>query len=232
MSAMEIELRDAARMLGLAESIVQSWARRGWLPSVRTGNHVRFNQADLETWAAHNYHRPSAELLGRTVVSENLSMYAALVRGGVHYELAGTTRDLVLGAAAELAQVPGGVDRGRFRDMLIEREQLASTGVGRGIAIPHPRNPLVVHVDDPVVSLCFLQQPVDFNAIDGLPVRVLFTVLSPSTRIHLRLLARLAWLLRDPRLSELLDNQAPENLILDRVLYLEGQITGPRRNGC
>jgi nitrogen PTS system EIIA component len=231
MSAMEIELRDAARMLGLAESIVQSWAHRGWLPSVRSGNHVRFNQAALEEWAAHNYHRPSAELLARTVVSENLSMYAALVRGGVHYELQGNTRDQVLGAVAELPHVPDGVERGRFRDMLIEREQLASTGVGRGIAIPHPRNPLVVHVEDPVVSLCFLQRSIDFNAIDGQPVRVLFTVLSPSTRIHLRMLARLAWLLRDPKLAELLEKRAPENLILDRVLYLEGQITGPRRNG-
>jgi nitrogen PTS system EIIA component len=92
------------------------------------------------------------------------------------------------------------------------------------VAIPHPRNPLLVQVDEPVVALCFLRRPVDFQAIDGEPVRVLFSLLSPSTRIHLRLLARLAWLLRDGPLNQLLDERAPESAILDRVHFLEGVI--------
>jgi PTS system nitrogen regulatory IIA component len=158
---------------------------------------------------------------------ETLSMHRALRRGGIHYDVAGDTREDVLAAVAELPEVPVNVGRGLLRDLLIEREQLASTGVGHGVAIPHPRNPLLVHVDEPVVALCFLRRPIDFQAIDGEPVRVLFSLLSPSTRIHLRLLARLAWLLRDEPLTQLLGERAPQSAILDRVQFLEGEIATP-----
>jgi PTS system nitrogen regulatory IIA component len=228
-ATMAIGLSEAARILGLQEATVQSWARRGWLPSVRAGDDYAFNRAELEQWAAKNRHRTNAagDSASHSLDRDNLSMHRALLRGGVHYDLPGDTRDDVLASVAELPEVPVNVGRDLLRDLLIEREQLASTGVGHGVAIPHPRNPLLVHVDEPVVALCFLRRPVDFQAIDGEPVRVLFSLLSPSTRIHLRLLARLAWLLRDEPLGQLLTEHAPEGAILDRVQFLEGHVTAP-----
>ena len=157
-----------------------------------------------------------------------LSMHAALLRGGLHDDLPGQTRAEVLAAVSALPGIPAGVDRRVLRDLLVSREELASTGIGRGVAVPHPRDPLVVHVDEPVVLLCFLRQPVDFQAIDGLPVRVLFTVFSPSVRIHLRLLARLAWLLHDERLGQLLIRRAPASDILGRIATLEHEIPAHR----
>ena len=222
MSTTQIGLTEAARILGLQETTVQSWARRGWLPSLRDGDGISFDRAQLEEWATRN--RKNGEPQPRSLDGDRLSMYAALVRGGVHYDLPGESRDQVLGAVAELPEVPVGVTRGLLRDLLIEREQLASTGVGHGVAIPHPRNPLLVHVDAPVVVLCFLRRAIDFRAIDGEPVRVLFSLLSPSTRVHLRLLARLAWLLRDEGMSQLLGQKAPATAILDRVQFLESHV--------
>jgi nitrogen PTS system EIIA component len=70
--------------------------------------------------------------------------------------------------------------------------------------------------------LCFLASPVDFHAIDGKPVRVLFTLLSPSVQRHLHALSRLAFMLHDPGLRELLRTEAPAQRILDRVKSLEG----------
>jgi PTS system nitrogen regulatory IIA component len=224
MSTTEIGLTEAARILGLQETTVQNWASRGWLPAHREGDRISFDRAQLEAWAQRNRNRASGDSQPRSLDRDGLSMHAALLRGGVHYDLPGESRDQVLGAVAELSGVPVGVTRPLLRDLLIEREQLASTGVGHGVAIPHPRNPMLVHVDAPVVLLCFLRRAIDFRAIDGEPVRVLFSLLSPSTRVHLRLLARLAWLLRDEGMAHLLGEKAPASTILDRVQFLESHV--------
>lgn len=221
-SLADIGLTEAARILGLQEKTVQNWARRGWLPSRVDGDRIRFDRAQLEEWALRN--RNAAHSDSRAIGSDGLSMHAALLRGGVHYDLPGENRDQVLAAVAALPEVPVGVTRPLLRDLLIEREQLASTGIGHGVAIPHPRNPLLVHVDAPVVTLCFLRRAIDFRAIDGEPVHVLFSLLSPSTRVHLRLLARLAWLLRDETMSRLLLQKAQADTLLDRVQFLESHV--------
>jgi mannitol/fructose-specific phosphotransferase system IIA component (Ntr-type) len=79
---------------------------------------------------------------------------------------------------------------------------LQSTGVGDGIALPHVRNPAVLELATPMVCLCFLEAPVEFNALDGKPVNTLFVPLSPDVRIHLHLLSRISFALRHSRVQE------------------------------
>ena len=67
-------------------------------------------------------------------------------------------------------KLPDDVDREFLYQVLLAREALGSTGIGDGIAIPHVRNPIVLHLSRPTVTLCFLEQPVDFGALDGQPV--------------------------------------------------------------
>lgn len=224
MSAIDLTSREAARLLGISEIKVQKWADDARIPSHRVDGQLRFNRLKLQEWATAHRRTLSAELFASANGGEGLSMHAALLRGGVHYDVPGRSREEVLTAAAALPEVPPGVDQGLLRNLLIAREELASTGIGRGVAVPHTRDPLIAQVEKPVVLLCFLRQPVDFQAIDRIPVNVLFVLLSPGVRVHLRLLARLAWLLHDDKLTQLLAERAPEEAILDRVLKLEGQI--------
>ena len=60
--------------------------------------------------------------------------------------------------------------RAKVVDSLLAREKLGSTAMGHGIAIPHVRNPVILHITRPAVTICFLKQPIDFQAIDGQPV--------------------------------------------------------------
>ena len=69
--------------------------------------------------------------------------------------------------------------------------------IGGGVAIPHARKPIVLDVLRPMLSLCYLKQPIDFGAIDGRPVHTFFTIISPTIKTHLGLLARLAFALRE-----------------------------------
>jgi PTS system nitrogen regulatory IIA component len=103
---------------------------------------------------------------------------------------------------------------------------MGSTGIGDGIAIPHARNPILLHVDQPLVALCLLRHPVEFDAVDDLPVHALFVVISPSVPVHLKILARLGLVLRDAELRRMLKTRASTDDIRRRVQELETRPTG------
>ena len=82
-----------------------------------------------------------------------------------------------------------------------QRERLGSTGFGRGVAIPHVK---LRGLDHTVCLFARLQQPVDFDALDGEPVDLIFLLLSPehASGDHLKTLARISRLVRDPTTIE------------------------------
>src|SRR5208283_3836525 len=107
-------------------------------------------------------------------------LYDALKSGGIHYRISGKDKPSVLHSVVETMNLPEEVDREFLYQVMLARETLGSTGIGDGIAIPHVRNPIVLHLPRPMVTLCFLERPVDFGAIDGQPVTTLFTLISPT----------------------------------------------------
>ncbi len=112
----------------------------------------------------------------------------------------------------ELAHQPAA--RQTLLRALQEREQLYSTGIGDGIALPHSRNALVGLVEAPVIVLGRHAQGIFFGAPDALPARLFFLVVAPTVTQHLAILARLIRLLRDPKLRQgLLTAEEPETAI-------------------
>ncbi len=219
---MELRVRDVARLLNVSEQTIYRWIRSGSLPAHRIHDQYMFHRVELQEWAALHEHRVSPELLAGNGASEEVSsLSAAIGRGGIFYDIPGERREDVLQAVSRLPGIPPRVDRQLLHQLLAAREALASTGIGNGIAIPHPRDPVVVHTDEPVVLVCFLRRPIDFHALDGRPVRVLFVLLSPSVRVHLQMFARLAFALHDDALQSLLERTAPREEILDRLRAIE-----------
>jgi PTS system nitrogen regulatory IIA component len=127
----------------------------------------------------------------------------------------------VLAQFVERLPLPPEQDRAFLLDVLEAREAMGSTGIGDGIAIPHVRNPIVLHIARPFVTLGLLTHAIEFAAMDGKPVHALFMVVSPVVPTHLRILAQLGFVLRDDALRELLRARAPAGLILDRVELIE-----------
>ena len=98
--------------------------------------------------------------------------------------------------AAKAAQISGQSERTIF-ETLMQREKLGSTGVGNGIAIPHGKLPKLGRLFG---LFARLERPIDFEALDGQPVDLVFLLLAPegAGADHLKALARVARLLRDP----------------------------------
>jgi PTS system nitrogen regulatory IIA component len=220
---MEMSTREVARLLGRSESAVRRLAERGLLPAYRVHDVYRFNRVEVQEWALEHNVKIDPALLGSTVGSAiaSPSVYEALIRGGIHHDLPGKTPDEVFRRLVELPNIPEGTDRSLLYDLLATREALGSTGIGDGIAIPHPRSPLVLRVSDPIVLLCFLKHRVDFHAADGQPVQTLITLLSPTIQAHLRMLASVAHMLHDEALRNLLRSRASRESIVDRIRALE-----------
>jgi nitrogen PTS system EIIA component len=217
---MDVSLRDAARLLQVSEKTLYRWIQKGILPAYRFHDQYRFNRVELEEWAA-THRRPLRLPAPRPDAQEappNLGN--AIVRGGIYHRIEGHRPDEVFRAVVTLPGIPRHVDATLLLEMLRTRERLASTAVGDGIAVPHPRNPLVLGVEEPVVLLCFLEHPVDFGALDGRPVHTLFLVLSPTVQAHLQILARVAFVLQDAKFRELIEGRGSREALLSRLAEL------------
>lgn len=223
---MQWSVRDVAERLNVSERTVLRWVKHDDLPASRIGSQFRFNRAELLKWAtAHKLKVPPALFYGEDEERAILPSFSdALASGGIFHEVGGTDKPSVLHAIVDLLRLPAGVDRELLYRMLMARESLASTAVGDGIAIPHPRNPIVLRVTKPLVTLCLLAQPLDFGALDGQKVYALFTLVSSAPRIHLHLLARLSYILRQSSFKKLISGRAPAEAILTEVRRVEASI--------
>ena len=221
---MQIGVREAARLLAVSEKTIYRWIKNGSLPAYLINEQYRFNRAELLEWATSRKINVSPQIFAEPADADRSplpNVAEALDAGGIHYRVGGADKSAVLRAIVELMRLPDEVDRSFLHQVLLARESLGSTGVGDGIAIPHVRNPIVLHVPKPTVTLCFLERPIDFDAIDGKPVSTLFTIVSPAVRAHLHVLSRLVFILRDPSLRARLARQDSREEILSAVREAE-----------
>jgi len=225
---MQLTVRDAARIMNVSEKTIYRWINQGSLPAYRVNEQYRFNRAELLEWATSKKINVSVEIFQEP---ENTAAVLpgfvdALETGGIFYRLGGGDKDSVLRAVVETMRLPDEVDREFLFRVLLAREALGSTGIGDGIAIPHVRNPVVLHVPRPSICLCFLEKPIDFDSIDGLPVFALFSMVSPTVRAHLHLLSRLSFALHDSGFKSVIMRQAPREEIMGAARQVEASLPG------
>jgi len=111
--------------------------------------------------------------------------------------LRGGSKKQILGDLAKAAAEATGLHERQIFDVLVERERLGSTGMGNGIAIPHGK---IIGLDRVYEVFARVEKPVDFDSIDGQPVDLVYLLLAPAEAgaDHLKALARVSRLLRDP----------------------------------
>ena len=219
---MQLTVKDAAKTLNVTEKTIYRWIQSGGLPAYRVAGTYRLNRAMLFEWATSK--RVNFPLGDPALEPESLplpTLAQTLQEGGIHYRVSGNTKADVLAAIVGLLKLPDSVDRQGLLQALLAREQLQSTGIGDGIALPHVRNPALLEIPTPMVCLCFLENPIEYGALDGKKVWGLFIPLSPSVRIHLHLLSRIAFALRNPKFKRLLDDEGRRDEILDAARALE-----------
>jgi PTS system nitrogen regulatory IIA component len=152
---------------------------------------------------------------------------ASLVeRGGVYYNVFGTNpKELLATAIGLLPPIPFVNPQNLYREIL-EREALVSTGIGRGIALPHPRN-LMLKDDassekgEPFITIIFPVEPLDWNAPDGGKVHTVFLIVSSSAKQHLDTLSKINFLCKQEKFYSLINARFPEEQIIAAIREAE-----------
>jgi nitrogen PTS system EIIA component len=223
---MQLGVRDVAKLFNVNEKTIYRWIKQQVVPVYRINEQYRFNRSELLDWATSRRIQISPEIFQEVEQSKTPlpSLSDALKAGGISYRIGGNDKPSVLRSIVDILNLPEEVDREFLYQVLMARETLGSTGIGEGIAIPHVRNPVVLHVSKPSMTLCFLDHPIDFGAIDGQPVSVLFTLISPIVRAHLHMLSRLSFVLQNQDFKAALKRQASREDLMQKLFSAEATI--------
>jgi nitrogen PTS system EIIA component len=220
---MQLTLPDVVRLFDVTENTVRKWIDEDDLPCEVVDDRYRFDRSELLEWATiRKLHvSPSIfEAVNGDAVSES-SLSAALELGGIAYDVKAPDKRALLRAMIEDLPLPEHCDRDVLWQLFLARESLGTTALEGGIAVPHPRLPVVLDIDRPLVRLTFLAEAMDFQSLDGKPVDTLFAIISPTVHEHLQLLARLASVLRDGNVRQVLKERAKQQDIFDAVNNVE-----------
>lgn len=229
---MQVSVKDAASILNVSEKTIYRWIKQEIIPVYRINEQYRFNRSELLEWATSRRIPVHPDIFKEAVSSTTPlpSLTEALKAGGVAYRVEGTDAPTVLRSVVDVLKLQDEVDREFLYEVLLARETLGSTGIGDGIAIPHVRNPVVLHVTKPTVTLCFLEHPIDFKAIDGKKVDILFALISPTVRAHLHLLSRLGFVLHDDEFKATLRRQATREEIMSTLARAEARLPEAKKD--
>jgi len=150
------------------------------------------------------------------------SLAALVERGGVYYNVPGASPKELVGSVIGLMPPVGAVTPEELLRQIMEREALVSTGVGHGIALPHPRNPALADTDaQPLVAIAFPVMPVDWNTQDGSKVHTVFLIISASAKQHLNTLSKINFLCQKEKFHSLIEARVSKKEIIAAIKEAE-----------
>jgi PTS system nitrogen regulatory IIA component len=175
MSENIMTIEAAAKYLRVSERTVYDWAQKGEIPAVKTGTIWRFRKDSLERWmnerlsGANKFSQPQTVCAESIIVPERIMFLS--------YENKG---EALLALAANLCTAPQITNQAELNDAILRREQLISTAIGCGVAIPHVR---LASVSDLVMSVGISRIPISgFLPLDNEPVKILIMVAAAYTQ--------------------------------------------------
>jgi PTS system nitrogen regulatory IIA component len=142
-------------------------------------------------------------------------------RGGIFYHIRGNNPGEVLKTLIYAIPVLPSINREQLLEAVLEREALMSTAIGKGIALPHPRTPLITDPKEQRVVIAFPDREVDWNALDGEPVHTVMLIVSASTKLHLHTLSGINFFCRQERFLALLKKRAAPEEIISTLTAME-----------
>ncbi len=238
---MDLKIKDVADLLNVSETTIRRWIADGKIPSYRINQHYYFSRTEIENWViSHKLDKTDgvspftrrkeaeslsipAERSSPTGGSKQFSLFRALHKGDVLHHLKGQTKEEIIRTTMKKMAKVLHVDADVMTDLLLDRENLMPTALNNGIAVPHTRDSLLPGHHDVVIAV-FLDDPLDYGALDGQPVHTLFFLFACEDKRHLHLLAKIAHLSSQPHVREFFQTKPSKEKLLAFVKEWESQI--------
>jgi len=190
---------------------VQKWASRGYLPTHKVSGEYRFHPAEINHWLETQMHAYTEEELtnleqgaaGRGGSDQQPLLTTMLSEATIAVPLPSSTKASVLRELVKVAEQSWQVyDADAVLEAIRQREELGTTALESGVAIPHPRRPLPNALGESVIAFGRTSAPIPFGAPRGGLTDLFFLVCCRDDRTHLRVLARLSRLLLRPGFAD------------------------------
>ena len=198
-----LETREAAAYLGMTEDEIVRKARRGDLPAESRGDRWVFSKEDIDHWTEERIGTSRGDQLRhleRTVHrrhgNDPLVVRSLLRADSVNLSMDARTRASVLHGLAACADRTGLLyDARALLDLVGQREDMLSTAIEGGVALPHPRRPDLYLAEESLIVFARTSRGIPFGAPDGALTDLFFLIVSREDRFHLTVLARLTRML-------------------------------------
>jgi PTS system nitrogen regulatory IIA component len=193
-----LTIDEVAQYLRVSERTVYDWAQKGEIPSGKIGTAWRFKKSELEKWVNERLASKNQPRSGESIVKVKNILSPDRIIFFAH----STKHDALVELSDILASAPQVKDKKELSDEILKREELMSTAIGRGIAIPHVR---LSSVTDLVIAVGISKTDViDFKPIDDEPVRLLIMIAAAYNQhsYYLRALSYFSSRLKNQQLRE------------------------------
>ncbi len=212
---MELKIKDIVDLLQVNEKTVYRWIKEKKIPCYRINHQYRFNRAEINEWILSNKIDLASSAVNLGLTDHNLANLFA--EGGLVSSVSGSTPAEVITSAVEQIKLPPGLKKEEVVLALMRREELMPTAIGRGVAIPHPRSPIVTDPKNANISICYLEQPANFHALDGKLVHTIFILFTATPRMHLEVLSKISHLCQEDVFLDKLSSRAPKAEVLEFI---------------
>jgi PTS system nitrogen regulatory IIA component len=217
---MDLEMQEVAELLSIPQNLLQEWIKEGKIPAYHMNDQIRFNRQEIEAWLLSQQHlvqqEEGAEKMTKRSATLRYNLFRALNNGDVFCDIqAGSKVEVISQTMHRLAPLLH-LDAEVLTELFIEREQLVSTGVGGGFAIPHARD-FLLHGHRDFVVIVYLSEPIDYDAIDNVPIHTLFFLMASDDKRHLGLLSKIAHLASSKAMREVLQQKPSKAELLEVV---------------
>ncbi|MBO4403759.1 MAG: PTS sugar transporter subunit IIA [Treponema sp.] len=194
-----LTIEEVAGYLRVSDRTVYEWAQKGEIPCGKIGTAWRFKKSEIKNWV-------DSRLSKNAQAEENISVKIKNILSPERVVFLDHTHkyDAIVRLSENLATAPQIKDAGELKNELLKREELMSTAIGRGIAIPHVR---LSSVTDLVMSVGISRCDItDFAPVDDIPVRILFMIAAAYNQhsYYLKTLSFFSTKLKDAALREAL----------------------------
>lgn len=226
---MDLKINDVADLLNVSESTVSRWVADRKIPFYEIKKQLRFSRTEIQDWMISHRNRLGSPSEDFSLPAPNIkgnnqfSLYRAIHKGEVFHTIKGETKEEIIRNTMKKAAKPLGVDAEIMTDLLMDREMLSPTALNHGIAVPHTRDSLFASPYDAVITV-FLDQPIEYGALDGKPVHTLFFLFASEDRRHLNLLSKIAHLSHQPESLAFFLARPEKETLLNYIKEWEGQI--------
>ncbi len=153
--------------------------------------------------------------------NQKVNIVQLIHRGGIFKNIKGDTPQEIYEQISKMIDLPDGMTSEQVYNALCAREQVLSTAVGNGIALPHARAPIMKDEEDQRICVVYLEKPLEMNAPDERPVNTMFILLTHNSQIHLKVLSSLAAFFRSPKFRKALELKSDEATLYNLIRELE-----------